>query len=593
MSNSNDKEKKKEKKTTEELIKENTKNLGKSQVYDPAYLKRVKGGQDRWKEHGVKPDNLKHWETVPLTVLGSEIPREMVYSPLSIENNDYEEQLGNPGEAPFTRGIHSNMYRGRTFTQRQLVGFGGPEDTNSRIKYLLNHGATGINLLFDMPTIQMYDCDDPMATGSVGSCGVSVNHVKDWELLYDGIDIAKETSSIVTHYPSNTACLFPMYLVMAEKRGISWDQLKGSVQNDMTLEELVRNASEYIPPKDCFRIECDNIEFIRKNVPKWNFITINGYNFREFGTSSVTEMAVAAAHGMAILDEMIRRGYEVDWVAERLAFFWSGGMDFFEEICRLRAMRRLWYRIVKFKYKAKSDRSTWMRCHLQTSGISLVREEPYNNIVRSAYEALAAVLGGVQSLHVDSYDEAISVPSEEASLISLRTQQIIEHETGITSVVDPLGGAYYVEALTNEMEERILAEITEIEKHGGYVEAIANGYLSQKIFNYMYKEQMRIEKGEINIVGHNYQKSAEGKDFESFRYPEECEEVQLKRLHEQKQNRNNAKVETALNELRTACKDGGNIMEYTVNCARSGCTVGEQWKVFKEVFGLWKGPSIF
>lgn len=579
--------------TTLEILQETMKKTEKYQVYDPTYLAKVQEGLKQWKKARVKPQDLANWENIPLTVLGSEIPREMIYTPLNIANTDYCDQLGNPGEAPFTRGIHSNMYRGRTFTQRQLVGFGGPEDTNLRIKYLLNHGATGINLLFDMPTIQMYDCDDPMAQGSVGSCGVSVNHVQDWELLYEGIDIAKETSSIVTHYPSNTACLFPMYLVMAEKRGVPWDQLKGSSQNDMTLEELVRNSSEYIPPKDCFRIECDNIEFIRKNVPKWNFITINGYNFREFGTSGVTEMAVAATHGMAILDEMIRRGYEVDWAAERLAFFWSGGMDIFEEVSRLRAMRRLWYRILKYKYKAKNDRSTWMRCHLQTSGISLVREEPYNNAIRSAFEALAAVLGGVQSLHVDSYDEAISVPSEEASLLSLRTQQIIEHETGVTAVVDPLGGSYYVEALTNQMEEKILAEITEIENQGGYVEAIANGYLSRKIYNYMYKEQMRIEKGEIKIVGHNYQKSGEGENFEAFRYPEECEARQLQRLEDHKKKRNSAEVEKALNELRIACREGKNVMEYTVNCARAGCTVGEQWKIFKEVFGLWKRPGVF
>ncbi|KLU66806.1 methylmalonyl-CoA mutase [Desulfosporosinus acididurans] len=583
----------KQQKTTLEILKETMKETDNCQVYDPTYLAKVQESLNQWKKERVKPKDLENWSNIPLTVLGSEIPREMIYTPLNIANTDYGEQLGNPGEAPFTRGIHSNMYRGRTFTQRQLVGFGGPEDTNARIRYLLNHGATGINLLFDMPTIQMYDCDDPMAQGSVGSCGVSVNHVHDWELLYEGIDIAKETSSIVTHYPSNTACLFPMYLVMAEKRGVPWDQLKGSSQNDLTLEELVRNSSEYIPPKDCFRIECDNIEFIRKNVPKWNFITLNGYNFREFGTSGVTEMAVAATHGMAILDEMIRRGYEVDWAAERLAFFWSGGMDIFEEVSRLRAMRRLWYRILKYKYNAKNDRSTWMRCHLQTSGISLVREEPYNNAIRSAFEALAAVLGGVQSLHVDSYDEAISVPSEEASLLSLRTQQIIEHETGVTAVVDPLGGSYYVEALTNQMEEKILAEITEIENQGGYVEAIANGYLSRKIYNYMYKEQMRIEKGEIKIVGHNYQKSGEGEDFEAFHYPEECEARQLQRLEDHRKNRNSDEVEKALNELRIACREGKNVMEYTVNCARAGCTVGEQWKIFKEVFGLWKRPSVF
>lgn len=579
-----------EKQTTAEILRNNAKSSGEQSIYDREYINKIADSVNNWKETVVKDEDLKNWEAVPLTVLGSETPREMVYTPLNVLSTDYVEQLGNPGEAPYTRGIHSNMYRGKPFTQRQLVGFGAPEDTNERIKYMLNHGATGINLLFDMPTIQMYDCDDPMSIGSVGSCGVSINYVRDWERLYEGIDIAKESSSIVTHYPSNCACLFPMYLVMAEQRGVSWDQLKGSVQNDMTLEELVRNASEYIPPKDCFRIECDNIEFIRKHVPKWNFITLNGYNFREYGSSSVTEMAVAATHGMAILDEMIRRGHDVDWVAERLAFFWSVGMDFFEEVARLRAMRRLWYKILKHKYKARSARSTLMRCHVQTSGISLVREEPYNNAIRSAYEALAAVLGGAQSLHVDSYDEAISVPSEEAALLSLRTQQIIEQETGITAVVDPLGGSYYVEALTNQMEKRILDEITEIENQGGYVEAIANGYIGRKLFGYMYNEQMRIEKGEIKIVGHNWQKSDEGESFESFRYPD-CEAKQIQRLHEHRASRDSAAVEKALNELKAACKEGKNVMEYTLNCARAGCTVGEQWKVFKEAFGLWKRPT--
>ena len=575
------------KKTTAEILRE--KEVPKKKIYDTEYLKTIEQKEKQWKENVVKPSDLENWEVTPLTVLGSETPRDMVYTPLNVKEIDYETELGNPGEAPYTRGIHSNMYRGKPFTQRQLVGFGAPEDTNARIRYLLEQGATGINLLFDMPTIQMYDCDDPMSIGSVGSCGVSINYVKNWEKLYEGIDIAKESSSIVTHYPSNTACLFPMYLVMAEQKGIPWDQLKGSVQNDMTLEELVRNSSEYIPPKDCFRIECDNIEFIRKNVPKWNFITLNGYNFRENGTSSVTEMAVAVAHGMAILDEMIERGHDVDWIAERLAFFWSVGMDFFEEIARMRAVRRLWYKILKNKYNAKSERSMLLRCHVQTSGISLVREEPYNNVIRSAFEALAAVLGGTQSLHVDSYDEAISVPSEKAALLSLRTQQIIEHETGITAVADPLGGSYYVESLTNLMEERILEEITEIENQGGYVKAIENGYIGRKMYNYMYNEQMKIESGEIKIVAHNFQKSDAVENFESFRYPD-CEEKQVAQLKEHRLTRDNAAAEKALAELKEACATDKNVMEYTLNCARAGCTVGEQWKVFKDVFGLWKRP---
>ncbi|OAT81693.1 acyl-CoA mutase large subunit family protein [Desulfotomaculum copahuensis] len=580
-------------KTTRQILNESFCNERKAPLYDNEALSEIRGEFDKWQNTSVRTENRENWFEVPKTVLGSETPRGLVYSPLNVSKLDYMNDLGNPGQEPFTRGIHSNMYRGRTFTQRQLVGFGAPEDTNSRIKFLLEHGATGINLLFDMPTIQMYDCDDPMSKGSVGSCGVSVNHVDDWDLLFDGIDLAKETVSIVTHYPSNTAILFPMYLVLSERRDIPWNQLKGSVQNDVTMEELVRNAAEYIPPEDCFRVECDNIEFIRENVPKWNFITLNGYNFREFGTSGITQMAVAVSHAMAILDEMQKRGHDVDWVGERLAFFWSVGMDFFEEISLLRAVRRLWYKIMKYKYHAQKPRSMWMRCHVQTSGISLVREEPLNNIIRSAYEALAAVLGGVQSLHVDSYDEAYAVPSEEASLLSLRNQQIIEHETGVTSVVDPLGGSYYVESLTRELEEKILSEITEIEEHGGYVAAISDGFILQKVYNYFYEEQKKLENGVIKIVAHNWQKTTHGKDIEAFKYPEEAEVVQLERLNKFKAKRNSLEVQESLNELYKACKSGINIVPYTLNCARSGCTVGEQWKVFKDAFGVWKRPGLF
>ncbi|SFQ95488.1 acyl-CoA mutase large subunit family protein [Desulfoscipio geothermicus] len=581
------------KKTTRGILQESLTGRKRTSLYNPEALEKLSHEFNVWKESILRKEDRENWHVIPRTVLGSELPRELLYTPLSVADVDYMEDIGFSGQEPFARGIHANMYRGRTFTQRQLVGFGGPEDTNARMKFLLQHGATGLNLLFDMPTIQMYDSDDPMSRGQVGSCGACIDCANDWELLFDGIDIGKETTSIVTHYPSNTAILFPMYLVLAERRGTSWDQLRGSVQNDMTLEELVRNASEYIPPRDCFRIECDNIEFIRQHVPRWNFITLNGYNLREFGTSGVTEMAVALAHAMEILDEMIRRGHDVDWIGERLAFFWSPAMDFFEEICRLRAVRRLWYKIMKYKYQAKKPRSMWMRCHVQTSGISLVREEPLNNIIRSAYEALAAVLGGAQSLHVDSYDEAYAIPSEEASLLSLRNQQILENETGVTAVVDPLGGSFYIEALTNEIEQKILSEIAEIEEQGGYVEAVSSGFLLQKIYHYFYNEHKRIENGAIKIVAHNWQKSSRGEDFEAFRYPEDAEQRQIRRLKEFKAQRDSQKVESALRALEDACKKGVNVVPYTLECARAGCTVGEQWKVFKKAFGLWSKPSFF
>ena len=446
----------KQPKSTKEILNRELSRKETVPLYNPEAMAHLKNRFEDWKTRAVRASDRDNWSTTRPTVLGSGMPREMLYTPLSVPDLDYQRDLGNPGEEPFTRGIHASMYRGREFTMRQLTGFGSPEETNERIKFMLDHGATGLNILFDLPTIQMYDSDDPFAVGQVGMSGVCVDSVEDMERLFRDVPLDEVTISIVTHYPSNTAILFPMFLALAEERGIPWENLRGSVQNDTTLEELVRSGSEYIPPGDCFRIQCDNVEFIRKNVPRWNFITINGYNLREFGTSAITEMAVALANGIETLDELVSRGHHVDGVADRLAFFWSAANDFFEEIARIRAVRRLWYRIMRYRFKAAEPRAMLMRCHVQTSGVCLVQEEPRNNIIRAAYQALAAVLGGAQSLHVDSYDEAYSVPTEEAALLSLRTQQIIQKETGITDVVDPLGGSFYLEALTTEIETRIL-----------------------------------------------------------------------------------------------------------------------------------------
>lgn len=456
----------------------------------------------------------------------------------------------------------------------------------------MGHGATGINIVFDLPTIQGYDSDDPVAEGQVGMSGVAIDSVEDMEILFKDIPLDEVTISLVTHYPTNTAILFSMFLVMAERRGIPCEKLNGSVQNDMTLEEVVHNGPEYIPPKDCFRIQCDNIEFIRKHVPRWNFITLNGYNLREYGTSCITEIAVALANAIETLEEMIKRGYKVDRIAERLAFFWCCGNDFFEEIARMRAARRLWYRIMKYRFKAKSPRSMWMRFHVQTSGISLSREEPLNNIIRGAYHALAAVLGGAQSLHVDSYDEAFSVPTEETALLSLRTQQIIQNETGGTEVVDPLGGSFYVEALTNEMEKRIVDELTEIEEKGGYVNIVATGWLRNKVRSYLYQEQKIIARGEIKVVGYNYAKSG-GKlpDINVFRYPEGVEERQIKKLKDLRERRDNQRLKECLDALKQVCRKGENVVPYCIEAARAGATEGEMSKVFKESFGLWQPPA--
>jgi len=578
-------------KTTKEILKEKTPKE-RLPLYNPEALREIEKKFDTWKNTVVREQDRKNWEVTPYTILGSELPRELLYTPVSNPDFDYTKDLGCSGEEPYTRGIHPNMYRGRVFTMRQLSGAGSPEEVNHRLKFLLEHGATGTNLALDLATVQMFDSDEPEAKGQVATVGVPIDCVEDMEVIYKDIPLDKISASIVTHYPRNTAILFPMYLVVAERRGIPWDKLPGSVQNDFIMEEVVRSASEYIPPKDDFRIQCDNIEFLRKNVPLWNYITLNGYNLREWGTSGITEMAVAVANAIEILKEMTRRGYDVDWVAERLAFFWAPANDFFEEVARLRAVRRLWYRIMKYRFDAKKPRSMWMRCHVQTSGVSLFREEPMNNVIRSAYHALAAILGGVQSLHVDSFDEAYSVPSEEASLLSLRTQQIIQAETQVTQVVDPLGGSFYVEALTNKLEERILDEIDEIERMGGLVEAVASGWLDNKVARHIQQEQKMIADGDIKVVGMNYFRDPNLKLPEVLvhEYDENIGKQMRDKLARLRQRRDNEKASNCLNALREACKRGDNVMDYTLECARADVTKGEMRRAFVEVFGLWKPP---
>ena len=580
--------------TTKEILQGKVAGGERTSLYSPEAIEMLRASFGRWQERTVRLEDRENWRVTPRSVLGSDIPREMLYTPLSHPDFDYIQDLGHSGQEPFTRGVHANMYRGREFTMRQLSGFGAPEDTNERMKFLLCHGATGLSIIFDLPTIQMYDSDDPWSAGQVGMSGVAIDCVDDMDLLFKDIPLDQVTVSLVTHYPSNTAILFPMYLALAERRGIPWDKLRGSVQNDITLEEVVRTGPEYIPPGDCFRLQCDNIEFIRERVPQWNYATINGYNLREFGTSGVTEMAVALANAIETIEDQIRRGHDVDWVAERLAFFWSIASDFFEEAARLRAVRRLWYRIAKHRFEAKSARSTWMRCHVQTSGVSLTRQEPMNNVVRAAFHALSAVLAGVQSLHVDSFDEAYSVPTEEAALLSLRTQQIIQAETGVTAVVDPLGGSFYVEALTDEIERRILDELDEIERMGGYVAAIEKGWLHKKVGNYFCNEQAKIEAGEIKVVGVNTYKGSEDLPaINVFRYPEGVEEKQVAKLAALRLRRDNEKVAAALAALADACKRKENVLPYSVECARVGCTEGEVFKVFKQTYGLWKPPALW
>jgi len=579
-------------KTTKQMVTEGLKSQRDMPVYNADTVDRLSREFAEWKNSAVSIENRKHYHIKPNLLLGSELPRGLVYSPIDTEFLDYGEDLGLPGKHPYTRGIYSDMYRGREFTIRQLSGFAGPEDTNERVRFLLDNGATGLNIVFDVPTIQEYDSDSPRARGQVGMGGVAVDSVDDMELLFKDVPIDKVSVSLVTHYPTNTAILFAMYLVMAERRGVAWENLRGSVQNDMVMEEVVRGGLEFIPPGECFRTQCDNISFIRTHVPKWNCVTFNGYNLREAGTSAVTETSVAMANAIETLKELVARGHSAEWVAERISFFWDVANDFFVEIARLRAARRLWYRIMKHRFAANNERAMLMRCHVQTSGLSLASQEPMNNIVRAAYQALAAVLGGTQSLHVSSYDEAYSVPTEAASLVSLRTQQIIQEETAVSAVVDPLGGSFYIESLTEELERKILDEIDAIEQMGSIVEAINRGWLHRRITEYAHNENRMKAESAIKLVAHNYHK-LDGNRMapDVFRYRSGVEERQRKKIEELKQRRDNTAVKKRLQELREACQKHENVFPYCVEASRAGATEEEIAQVFRETFGLWRPPE--
>ena len=578
-----------ERRTTKQIIGDHTGGERRSRLYDPKALERLSHDFGQWKGKVLGDQDESSLQVVPRSLLGSDIPRQMVYTPLSSTSLDSTEEIGLPGEPPFTRGIHATMYRGKAFTMRQLSGAGSCEYVNGRIRMLLDNGATGVNLILDLPTIQMFDSDEPEATGQVGIVGVPIDCVQDMDTIFKDIPVDKLSVSLVTHYPRNTAILMSMYLAMAELRGIPWDVLAGSVQNDFVMETVVRSAPEYIQPRDAFRIQCDNLEYLRKNVPRWNAITFNGYNLREFGTSGITEMAVALANAIATLNEMEKRGYSAEWAAERLAFFWCFGNDFFEEAARLRAVRRLWYHIMRYRFQSTNPRAMWMRCHVQTSGLSLTREEPMNNIVRAGYQALAAVLGGTQSLHVDSYDEAYSVPSEEASLLSLRTQQIIEVETGVTQVADPLGGSFYVEALTDEIETRILDELDEIEKMGGIIAAVESGWLHRKVVRFIEREQRLIDERKILIVGRNQYRNSQSvvPDIWTHEHDETLEREMCTKVKLFRQGREAQKLRDCLGRVKQACEQGANVMGPCIEAARAGATEGEMRRAFVEALGSW------
>ncbi len=518
----------------------------------------------------------------------SGIPVQPIYTAEDLNELDYERDLGYPGEPPFTRGVHPTMYRGRLWTMRQLAGFGPPEETNKRYKLLLSQGATGINGVFDYPTLRGFNSDHPEAQADAGRGGVAIDSLEDMVILFDAIPIDEVSVSLVTCQPVGTVPVLAMYLTQAEKRNIPFEKLAGTTQNDFLMETAVTIGCDILPPRYSFKLSCDVIEYCVKHVPRWNPISIAGYNYREAGANAVQELGLCLAHGIACVEELLSRGMALDDFAPRISFFLNSHNDFFEEIAKFRAARRLWCRIMTERFGARDARSKKFRFHVQTAGSALTAQQPLNNITRAAYHALAAVLGGAQSVHIDGYDEALCTPTENSALIALRTQQILQHETNVTSTVDPLGGSYFVEKLTLDMERTVTDYITKIESLGGLVEAADKGWVHDEIADSAIEYQMAVDSREILVVGVNCH-TMEDQPVEIFAQPETLDR-QKSKLAELRRRRDETAVGVALERIRDACRKMDNVMPSVIEAARSWVTVGEIAEVFRQEWGCWDPP---
>ncbi|MEM2368087.1 MAG: methylmalonyl-CoA mutase family protein [Candidatus Bathyarchaeia archaeon] len=553
-------------------------------------LERVRRERERWERETV----AKSLERLPERgefLTSSDIPVSRLYTPADIANLDYFGDLGFPGEYPFTRGVYPTMYRARFWTMRQYAGFGTAEQTNQRFKYLLSQGQTGLSVAFDFPTQVGYDCDHPMARGEVGKAGVSVSTLRDMEIVFDGIPLDKITTSMTINAPA--AVLLAMYIVVGEKHGVPQSVLDGTVQNDI-LKEYVARGMYIFPPKPSMRLVTDIFEYCAKNVPKWNTISISGYHIREAGATAVQEIAFTFANAIAYVQAAIDRGLDVDKFAGRLSFFFAAHNNLFEEVAKFRAARRLWAKIMRERFGAKNPTSWMLRFHTQTSGVSLTAQQPLNNIIRVTIQALAAVLGGTQSLHTNSFDEAYALPSEQAVTIALRTQQIIAYESGVADTIDPLGGSYYVEYLTNQIEEKATKYIEQIDEMGGAVAAIEKGFMQREIMESAYRHQKEVESKERIVVGVNEFVSEEKTPIKILRIDPEIEKTLIKRLQEVKSQRNNAKVREALDSLRKAAeKENVNLMPFIIQAVKEYATLGEICDTLRQVFGEYKPLSIF
>jgi methylmalonyl-CoA mutase N-terminal domain/subunit len=559
-------------------------------MFDRQKLDEVRERKEKWERETVSKILEKLPERREFST-NSDIPVNRVYTPLDIADSNYLRDLGFPGEYPFTRGVYPTMYRARFWTMRQYAGFGTAEQTNKRFKYLLEQGQKGLSVAFDFPTQVGYDCDHPMAHGEIGKVGVSVSTLRDMEIVFNGIPLDKITTSMTINAPANV--LLAMYIAVGEKQGVEQCKLGGTVQNDI-LKEYIARGMYIFPPKPSMRLVTDIFEYCSKHMPEWNTISISGYHIREAGATAVQEVAFTLANAIAYVQAAIDRGLNLDKFAGRLSFFFAAHNNFFEEIAKFRAARRLWAKIMRERFGAKNPSSWMLRFHTQTSGVTLMAQQPYNNIVRVTIQALAAVLGGTQSLHTNSFDEAYALPSDQAVLVALRTQQIIAHESGVVDTVDPMGGSYYIEYLTNEIEEKALKYIEQIDGMGGTVAAIEKGFMQREITESAYRFQRDVESKKQIIVGVNEFVTEDKIPIKILKIDPEIEKKLVERLQQIKRQRNKIKVDEALSKLRKAAQsENVNLMHFVLQAVREYATLGEICGVLREVFGEYKPLTVF
>ncbi len=558
-------------------------------LFDSKKLADLKQTLEKWENNILKKTLAsmpeRRWEFITT----SSEPIGRLYTPLDMEKFDYNHDLGLPGEYPYTRGIHPTLHRGKLWTMRMFAGFGTAEETNARFKYLLEQGQTGLSIAFDLATLMGYDTDQSEALGEFGKCGVAVSSLKDMEILLDGIPLDKVSSSMTINSPA--AIIWAMYIVAAEKQGVRSDHLRGTIQNDI-LKEFIAQKEFIFPPEPSMRLVVDTMEFGKSCVSQWNTISVSGYHIREAGATAAQELAFTLADGMEYVRWGIRRGMDVDDFAPRLSFFFNAHNDFFEEIAKYRAARRIWAREMKENFNAKNPRSWLLRFHTQTAGVSLTAQQPENNVVRVAIQALAAVLGGTQSLHTNSMDEALALPSEHAVTIALRTQQILAEESGVANTIDPLGGSYFIEAQTCLMEKQAYDYFRRIEDLGGVIPAIQKGFFQSEIADAAYRYQREIDEGVRMIVGVNAYHDKKHTPIPILEMDPSGYKRQVARLAEVRRTRDSARVGQALDKLRIVCQGTENTMSYILDCVRAYATLGEMISVMKEAFGVYEEPTV-